>query len=500
MISFKDVFWYVTRVFFFKKFQNNNVGNSYKLFQDVIMFICDGIEVIIEFDHANIDILLKSNQSQDKTLEFLENGIVMQLKNLLLNPTLGCPGVILVEYILRPKCVQDLINSRDRKHQYVSMEELELEVMTSGFDAKHNWKQCGQLGVGYDEVKSLLGDKAWKKLLQRRYETLQRYQRKILHITVGPKDSFICKDEMNNSWTSLMWKIPQRLINFAKNRSDVQLKDLDVKLDRLQEKVMDRFDNTDGKLDVIMRKQDDIIHIQDDILMMQQTLVHEVSSRIDNLMELSIKMQESQVPKLVYLSEIGKKKLLTSFAPGLQEFQLHLLCESRNGIHEVINQKGCKVNFGTDKTRTFVTIMVWGLKMATILTKIGAHVAGGMGGMVPDFGEALQLSGLILDTPDLMILDTRNRFDQIPPLCLESLPNDVRRNPKITTDDRSKAQEWVIEFLQLKYKDESTFYHMFKLKKVVYKATSGNQSIAWLCDHCKRDGIQSGILYNNCDI
>jgi hypothetical protein len=254
------------------------------------------------------------------------------------------------------------------------------------------------------------------------------------------------------------------------------------------------------KLDVIMRKQDDIIHMQDDILMMQHTLVHEVSSRIDNLMELSIKMQESQVPKLVYLSEIGKKKLLTSFAPGLQEFQLHLLCESRNGIHEVINQKGCKVNFGTDKTRTFVTIMVWGLKMATILTKIGAHVAGGMGGMVPDFGEALQLSGLILDTPDLMILDTRNRFDQIPPLCLESLPNDVRRNPKITTDDRSKAQEWVIEFLQLKYKDESTFYHMFKLKKVVYKATSGNQSIAWLCDHCKRDGIQSGILYNNCDI
>jgi hypothetical protein len=92
------------------------------------------------------------------------------------------------------------------------------------------------------------------------------------------------------------------------------------------------------KLDVIMRKQDDIIHMQDDILMMQHTLVHEVSSRIDNLMELSIKMQESQVSKLVYLSEIGRKKLLTCFIPGLQEFQLHLLCESRNGIHEVINQ------------------------------------------------------------------------------------------------------------------------------------------------------------------
>jgi hypothetical protein len=175
MISFKDVFWYVTQVFFFKKFQNNNVGNSYKLFQDVIMFIHNGIEVIIEFDHTNIDILLKSNQCQDKALEFLENGIVMHLKDLLLNPTLGCLGVILVEHILRPKCVQALINSRDRNHQCVSMDELELEVMTSGFDIRHNWKQCGQLGIGYDEVKSLLGDKAWKKLLQRHYETLKRY-------------------------------------------------------------------------------------------------------------------------------------------------------------------------------------------------------------------------------------------------------------------------------------------------------------------------------------
>jgi hypothetical protein len=294
MISFKDVFWYVTQVFFFKKFQNNNVGNSYKLFQDVIMFIHNGIEVIIEFDHTNIDILLKSNQCQDKALEFLENGIVMHLKDLLLNSTLGCPGVILVEHILRPECVRDLINPRNHNHQCVSIEELELEVMTSGFDIRHNWKQCGQLGVGYDEVKSLLGDKAWKKLLQRRYETLQRYQRKILHTDVGPKDSFICKDEKKNVWTSLIWQFPQGFINFVRNRPNAHWEELKVKLD-----------NMDGKLDVVIEKVNDIIHIQEHILKMQHTLVYEVSSRIDDLMELSIKMQQSQVPRLVYLSEIG---------------------------------------------------------------------------------------------------------------------------------------------------------------------------------------------------
>ncbi|KAG0575596.1 hypothetical protein KC19_5G015200 [Ceratodon purpureus] len=405
------------QVSFFKKFQYTNVGNSYQIYEDVIMFICDGIEVIVEYDHVDVDILLRSKESQDKMLEYLENDIVRHIQDLLMNPTLGCPGVILIEHILRPQCVQELIEVKYRKDQFVSIADLELEVLKSGFNATHIWKACKGLQTGYDKVKDLLGSYAWEKLLKRLHVEPERHHRQMSHA----------------------------------------------------------FD------------QNDFFQRQEDILERQSNLLHEVSTRIEDLLELSVKMQQSQVPKLPYLSKVGKKKLLTRFVPGLEEFELHLMCESRDGVHEVVDQRGCKVHFGSNMTRTVVTMLVWGLKTATIVTKIGAHVAGGMGGMVPDFGECLQAAGLVLDTPGLL--------DQTSALCLKSLPDDVKLSPNITKDDRTKAEEWLIEVLEPKCKEKSTFYKMFGLKKVVYKAQgSGKHSIAWLCDDCEKKGIQSESL------
>jgi hypothetical protein len=106
---------------------------------------------------------------------------------------------------------------------------------------------------------------------------------------VGPKDSFACKDEQNSVWTSLIWQFPQRFIDFVRNCPNADWEELKVKLDNIDGKL----DNMDGKMDVIIKKIDDIIHMQENILKMQHTLVYEVSSRIDDLMELSIKMQQS---------------------------------------------------------------------------------------------------------------------------------------------------------------------------------------------------------------
>ncbi|KAG0615129.1 hypothetical protein M758_5G016900 [Ceratodon purpureus] len=410
------------QVSFFKKLQDESAGNSYQIYEDVIRFICDGIEVIVEYDHVDVDILLRSKESQDKMLEYLENDIVRHIQDLLMNPTLGCPGVILIEHILRPECVQELIEAKYRKDQFVSIADLELEVLKSGFNATHIWKACKGLQTGYDKVTNLLGSNAWEKLLKRLHVEPERYQRQMSHA----------------------------------------------------------FDQNE-------RRVDDFLQRQEDILEMQTNLLHEVSTRIEDFLELSVKMQQSQVPKLPYLSEVGKKKLLTRFVPGLCEFELHLMCESRDGFHKVVDQRGCKVHFGSNTTRTVVTMLVWGLKTATIVTKIGAHVAGGMGGMVPDFGECLQAAGLVLDTPGLL--------DKTSALCLKSLPDDVKLSPNITKDDRTKAEEWLIEVLEPKCKEKSMFYKMFGLKKVVYKAQgSGKHSIAWLCDDCEKKGIQSESL------
>ena len=434
---------------------------------------------------------MKSDQDQEKMLEFLDNGIIMHVKDLLSNPMLGCLGVILVEHILRPECVQELVDFENRKDQYASIEELEFEVVMSGFEARHNWKRCGHLGIGYDKVKDLLGDKAWKALLRRRYDKLERFHQKILH-TSFPQDIVIANVEDNLVKTSLLQQLGQRVMSeFPRYLSSLLWKDVNEKLNIIHKEVKilhEGVRNVDQKMDVVMKQMNDVLQMQESITRMQRELVHEVSSRIDDLMAFSVRMQESQVPKLAYLTEIGKRKLLTRVIPGLMECQLHLMCESRDEIHVVEDQQGCRVKFGTHETRTFVTIFSWGLKIATILTKIGAHVAGGMGGMVPDFGEVLQLAGLTLDTPSLLDVDILG-------LDLESLPDDVKRRP-ITIDDRSKAHEWLIEFLERIFKDKSKFYKMFMLKRVRYESVGGKQHIAWICKDCLEKGIQSGVLCN----
>lgn len=201
---------------------------------------------------------------------------------------------------------------------------------------------------------------------------------------------------------------------------------------------------------------------------MQDTLLHEVCSRIDDVMAFSIKMQQSQIPKLTYLIEIGKKTFLTYFIPRLQTFELHLMYKNRDSIHEVEEQQGCKLYFDTKETRIFLTILIWGLKIETILIKIGAHIGARMGRMVQDFTKGIQISGLIFYILGFLP-------QQIRKITLESLLDDIKKRPKITIDNRSKAEDWLIEFLEGHYKENSNFYDRFKLKNVIYKETYGKK-------------------------
>jgi len=102
---------------------------------------------------------------------------------------------------------------------------------------------------------------------------------------------------------------------------------------------------------------------------MQGELLLEACSKIDDLMAFSLKMQKSQIPKLAYLCEFGKRKLLTRLVPNLDRMQLHLMCERIHRFHEVANQEGCVVHFGTEHTKKFLAMIAWGLKIATLLIK-----------------------------------------------------------------------------------------------------------------------------------
>jgi len=199
---------------------------------------------------------------------------------------------------------------------------------------------------------------------------------------------------------------------------------------------------------------------------------------MDALMAFSKEMQEAQIPKVAYLCEIGSRNLLTRFVPGLERIKLHLMCKSMYGFHEVANQEGCIVNFGPTDTRRFLVVLVYGLKIATILTKIGAHVTCGMGSMVPDFSDGCNVAALILDTPGFLDY-------QIPREILESFPAKEMKVSRISINDTSEAQKWLRDFLEPQCQNKRVFYEKFKSKRVIYK--KGSQFEAWICDKCKSE-------------
>lgn len=101
------------------------------------------------------------------------------------------------------------------------MNDLEVDVMKSGVHVTYNWKACGNLGVGYDNVKTLPKNVVWKNLLERPLNNLQgywkeisfAYQEKTSLATSNQNDFSICNDnEMVSSQNTSIFQFPQRLL------------------------------------------------------------------------------------------------------------------------------------------------------------------------------------------------------------------------------------------------------------------------------------------------
>jgi len=145
----------------------------------MISFYTSGMEVIVESSGQigfDIDIMVCSSKTdKDVMLEFLRTQVMKPIHDLCAHPVLGCQGVKLVEGILRPICVERLIPRIHREHQVVLVEDLQSIVLaTRNFSYEHNWKEDGPLQGGHDDAQTLLGKKAWEKILNRHLRDLQR--------------------------------------------------------------------------------------------------------------------------------------------------------------------------------------------------------------------------------------------------------------------------------------------------------------------------------------
>jgi hypothetical protein len=467
-------------VVFQKLFGRDNGKNSYKLAKNMISFYTSGMEVIVESSGQigfDIDIMVRSSKiDKDVMLEFLHTQVMKPIYDLCAHPILGCQGVKLVEGILRPICVERLIPRIHREHQVVLVEGLQSIVLaTRDFSYEHNWKEDGPLQGGHDDAQTLLGKKAWENILNRHLRDLQRLHK------VLPCDS---KHE------ELMATQPQWMDNHGDDvTGEMRIVDVQNLLRQvgrsLYHKIEESEINVVKRLDEMERR---IIIKLNHIISMEKYMLPKICENINKLMTFSVELQQSQVPRLVYFTTNPKKSLkhiVTCMVPGITHLKIHFMCENREGFHIVGDQKGCDVTFGTDATRVFQTILVWGLRIFTILAKVGAHLTAGMGSMIPDLAKDFML---VIDTPGL--LDGWKL-----PYVDETIDNKHQRL-RITDDDKRIAEQWLIDFLKGK-----NLYGSFSLRKAMYKNRIGgcHGTIAWLCnEHIEKGENDSSLVLLPC--
>ena len=464
---------------FQKLFGTENGGNSYNLAKNLISFNTRGMEVILENSGQigfDIDILIRSARAnKDVILEFLHAHVMKPIYDLCAHPVLGCQGVNLEEGILRPACVEGLIPRVHRKHQFVLVEELKRIILASNdYSYVHNWKKEGPLERGYDDAKMLLGKKAWENILNRQLKDMQnlchtlQIDTKYQNLVVDNPNSIMDMEERDFLMDEIKIADVYKLVRRSTRR-------LYTKIEESEASVLKRLDNMESRITTRMHQ----------ISSLQEQLLPHICEQINDLMAFSEEYRQTHVPRLVYFTACQKNSLraiVTRMVPGLTNLKMHFMCEHQEGFHIMKDQKGCDVLFGTDATRMFHAILVWGIKIFIILAKMGAHLTAGMGSIVPDLAKDFML---VLDTPGF--LEVRN-----PPSIQQPLQQDLH-TMAITETEKQVAEQWLIQFLKGK-----NLYDLFSLQKVMYTTsnvgTRQRGSIAWICNDHVKEGLGNSTL------
>jgi len=547
--------------------------------------------------HIFIDILVKSSKSSFETLSLVDAHVVRQIENLC-SDAHGCQGVALVKGILRPKCVERLLLCKNRKDQVVLVENLKQELLAANLDSSyvHPWgevdvgeEDMDYLGKGMDDTAtSLLGAIDTTDVFDRRFQNLKELENDVNNLKLSSneiKPSSENKIEASSSEINYSHQScdhnsePQFSSAIASSQAslsleedpnlDLQLKSksfqthLFMKLDRLEkhihkmgdkvvaevmegtkqeiksmekrlqevmEKTREEIKSMEKRLQEVMEKR------REEIGCLEKRLHHKLVSKLDAIINLSLQLQQRQVPCNVFFTTVGahhQRKLIVSemlMMPGMfKRVHLHLLCEHLQGIHVVENQEGDMVLLTSSaRAQEIAPLVIRGLSIFSLLLKVGAHVAAGLGDMVPDLGKGVALA---LDTqclsnflPDFgssssgssSSMSSRRRDpgrrrtpNRSPnPSGTEEGTSSGRdaflrgRTPLPSEEDAMRianenigAEQWLVNFL--KGKDISK---LFGLSRVQYRNVQRRSKaelglpIRWVCNRHRQEGIDDGSL------
>jgi ribosome-binding factor A len=163
----------------------------------------------------------------------------------------------------------------------------------------------------------------------------------------------------------------------------------------------------------------------------------------------------------------------------MKALQLHLLCEYKGQEHIVEGQAGCQVILQDENWKKVHELVVEGLKWVLLAAKVGAHIAMGLGNMVPnpnlEYGKAVVAlgEGVLKDPPIDLATVSRGKL----------VRDEASAN---RTVESMSAEQWLVNFLK-----DKDILNKFGLQRVVYKDTG---ELGWICQKHFDQGMRVGEL------
>ncbi|KAK9268673.1 hypothetical protein L1049_000432 [Liquidambar formosana] len=442
---------------------NNQHGATYGLEKYLISINMNGIYVRVELGGQlgyYIDVLACSTNNLTETLRLVQQLIIPAIQSL-------CHGVTLTENILRPECVRNLTPPRYRKTQFVSLQRLKQALLSvpadSMYDYQHTWGPVSDSGrpilrAGFDFARDLLSDDDFREVLHRRYHDLYNLA---VELQVPPEENPDGTGNPLSTGEEPDSKVEPTFGGIAKG--------VEVVLQRLK---------------IIEQEIRDIKQEIQGMRYYEHRLLIELHRKVNHLVNYNTQLEERKLPNMFYFvrTDNYSRRLVTNMISGMAALRLHMLCEFRGEMHVVEDQIGCEMmQVDNRAVMCLAPYMKKFMKLLTFALKIGAHLAAGMGEMIPDLSREV---AHLVDSPLIYGAAGAVAAGAVGAAAggrIEGSRN-RGRNRETSRDiqqDMRAAQQWVVDFLrERRCSTGKEIAEKFGLWRVRYR---DDGQIAWIC-------------------
>lgn len=429
-------------------------GASYHLEKYLILININGIHVRVELGGQlgySIDVLACSTKGTTEMLRLFQQLIIPAIQSL-------CHGITLMEYVLRSECVKNLIPPRYRRHQVVPLQQLKRALLSvpadSIYDYQHTWDSIVDsgsqiLGPGFDFARDLLSDDDFREVLHCRYHDLYNLAMELqVPQENSPEHPAAATEEISSS-------VEPTFVGIAKG--------VEAVLQRLK---------------IIEQEIRDIKQEIQGLRYYEHRLLIELHRKVNYLVNYNVQLEERKAPNMFYFvrTENYSRKLITSVITGMTALRLHMLCEYRREMHVVEDQIGCELMQVDNITvKCLAPYMKKFMKLVTFALKIGAHLAVGMGEMIPDLGREV---AHLIDSP-ILYGAAGAAAAGAAGVAAAGSRNRNTNSRDLQQQHLRAAQQWLVDFLRdHRCSTGRDIAEKFGLWRVRY---TDDGQIAWIC-------------------